>query len=171
MKGRALIGKFVGIYPSEKTLTWWINTTWKPQGHYDLQLGAKGLLIVIFFNEEDRTRIFESGPYFYNSAGLLLGPWKEIFNPDNEKSTISLVWIRMYSLPTEYYTEEILTEIGNLLGNFVKVSEQTRERRYTSYTRICIYLDISKDLSDGIDLTWEDEDWFQAIEYEQLPFR
>ena len=30
MKERALIGKFVGIWPTEKTLVWWINTTWKP---------------------------------------------------------------------------------------------------------------------------------------------
>ena len=74
MKERALIGKFVGIWPLEKTLTWWINTTWKPQGHYDLQLRAKGFFTVILFNEEDRTRIFESGPYFYNSAALFLRP-------------------------------------------------------------------------------------------------
>ena len=102
MKERALIGKFVGIWPSKKTLTWWINTTWKPQGHYDLQLGAKGFFTVIFFNEEDRNRILESGPYFYNSAGLFLRPWREIFNLDNENLTIAPVWIRMYSHLTEY---------------------------------------------------------------------
>ena len=76
----------------------------------------------------------------------------------------------MYSLLMEYWSEEILMEIGNILGKFVKVSEQTRQRRYTSYARICIYLDISKDLPNGIDLTWEDEDWFQAFDYEQIPF-
>ena len=27
MKERALIGKFMGIYPTNKTLIWWINTT------------------------------------------------------------------------------------------------------------------------------------------------
>ena len=62
-------------------------------------------------------------------------------------------------------------EIGNILGNFVKVSEQTRQRRYISYARICIYLDITKDLPGGIDLTSEDEDWFQEIHYEQIMFR
>jgi len=71
----------------------------------------------------------------------------------------------------EYWCEENLMEIGNILGNFVKVSEQTRQRRYISYARICIYLDITKDLPGGIDLTWEDEDWFQAIYYEQIPFK
>ena len=123
MKERALIGKFVGIWPSEKTLTWLINTTWKPQGHYELQIEAKEFFTLIFFNEEDRTRIFESGPYLYNLACLFLRPCKERFNPDNENLTIAPVWIRMYSLPTEYWSEDILTKIGNMLGNFVKVSE------------------------------------------------
>ena len=69
MKERALIGKFVGIWPTEKILVGWINFTWKPQGNYDIQLGDKG-----FFNEEDRTKIFKNGPYFFNSTSLFLRP-------------------------------------------------------------------------------------------------
>ena len=76
MKENALIGKFVGICPTENTLVWWINTTWKPQGNYDLQLGAKGFFTIIFFNEADITRIFDNGPYLFNYVGLLLRPWK-----------------------------------------------------------------------------------------------
>jgi len=41
--------------------------------------------------------------------------------------TIAPVWIRLYSLPAEYWKEEILTDIGNTLGGFVKVSEQTKQ--------------------------------------------
>ena len=66
----------------------------------------------------------------------------------------------MYSLPMKYWKEEILMDIGNTLGNFIKVSEQTRQIKYISYARICIYLNISRDLLDGIKLTWEDEEWF-----------
>ena len=43
-------------------------------------------------------KIFENGPYFYNSVGLFLTPWKERFDPDKENLMIVLVWIRMYSL-------------------------------------------------------------------------
>ena len=146
----------MGIWPIEKMLVGWINSTWKPQGHYDLHLGAKGFFTIIFFNEEDRTKIFENGPYFFNSAGLFLRPWKEQFDPNKENLTIALVWIRMHSLPSKYWKEEILTKIGNTLGTFIKVSEQMRQRKYISFTRICIYLDISRDLPDGIELTWED---------------
>jgi len=80
MKYHALIEKFIGMWPSEKALIGWINATWKPQGHYNLQLGAKGFFTIIFFNETDRVRIFDNGPYFFNSARLFLRPWKERFN-------------------------------------------------------------------------------------------
>jgi len=171
LKDHALIGKFIGLWPNEKALIWWINTTWKPQGHYDLQLGAKGFFTVIFFNIEDRVRIFDNGPYFFHSAGLYLRTWKERFNPDTENMTIAPVWLRLYSLPTEFWKEEILKDIGNTLGDFVKISEQTKQAKFVSYARLCVYLDISQDLPEAIELTHDDEDWVQAIDYEQLPFR
>ena len=49
-KEKALIRKFVGIWPKEKDLVKWINGVWKPKGHYDLQLGSKGFFTFIFFN-------------------------------------------------------------------------------------------------------------------------
>ena len=93
MKENALIGKFFGIWPAEKTLVWWINTTWNPQGHYDLQLGAQDFFMIMLFNEADRTNKFDNEPYLFNSSGLFLIPWKECFNPDKENLIIAPVWI------------------------------------------------------------------------------
>jgi len=90
-KEKSLIGKFVGIWPREKDLIRLIKSTWNPKGHYDLQLGAKGFFIIIFFNIEDRDRILEAGPYFFFSAGLYLRPWKERFNPETEDMKVALV--------------------------------------------------------------------------------
>jgi hypothetical protein len=44
MKDHALIGKFMGIWPSEKALQIWIKSHWKVKGQIDLQLGSKGFL-------------------------------------------------------------------------------------------------------------------------------
>jgi len=170
-KDHALIGKFLGIWPTERALIAWIHAVWKPKGHYDLQLGAKGFFTVIFFNLEDRTRIFEGGPYFFNSAGLFLRTWKERFNPDNEDLSVVPVWIRLYSLPAELWEPEIMEAIGNTLGTFVKVADQTIKARYTSFARICVYLNIANDLPEAIHLTWQDEVWTQTLDYENLPFR
>ena len=84
MKDLALIGKLVGIWPSRKALTRWINVTWKPKGHYNMQLRKKGFFIIIFFNLEDWNIVVDGGPYFFNLGGLVLGIWKESFNLDKE---------------------------------------------------------------------------------------
>jgi hypothetical protein len=75
MRDYALVGKFLGLWPSERDLIKWIQHWWKPKGHYDLQLGSKGFFTIILHNLEDRNRIFDGGPYFYNSAGLFLRFW------------------------------------------------------------------------------------------------
>ena len=72
MKDHTLIAKFIRFWPTEKDLIWWINHHWKPKGGYELRLGAKGFFTVVFYNVEDKNRIFEGGPYFYNSTGLYL---------------------------------------------------------------------------------------------------
>ena len=111
-------------------MVWWIMSTWKPKSHYDLHLGSKGFFTIIFFNHEDQDRVLE--------GGLYLRPWKERFNPKTEDMTVALVWIKLFSLPCEYWDLEISHDIGNTLGEFVKVTEQTKQQRYTSFARICV---------------------------------
>lgn len=52
----------------------------------------------------------------------------------------------------------------------VKIVDQMKQMRYVSYTRICVYLDISKELPESIKLSWHDEEWLQAIDYEHILF-
>eukprot|EP00253_Pinus_taeda_P022142 PITA_22142 len=146
MKDHALIGKFISFWPTKKELQGWISTKWKPKGHVTLQLGPKGFFTVIFLCIEDRNRIIDEGPYFFNSAGLYLRAWVERFNPDKEDLSWAIVWIRMYLLPAEYWDEDSLKDIGNGLGEFVKSTEETKLRRYTSYARICVFMRLDKPL-------------------------
>jgi hypothetical protein len=120
MKEHALIGKFLGLWPSERDLHKWIKHWWNPRGDYEVQLSSKGFFTIILYNLEDKDRIFENGPYFFNSAGIFLRFWTERFSPDKEDFTMAPVWIRLYSLPQELWLEEILTGIGNTIGLYVK---------------------------------------------------
>lgn len=126
MRDHTLIGKFIGFWPTEKALYGWIATKWKPKGDVTLQLGPKGFFTVIFFCLEDKYRILDEGPYFFNSTGLYLREWTARFNPDKEDLTWAPVWIRMYSLPDEYWDEDILKDIGNGLGEYIKAVEETK---------------------------------------------
>jgi hypothetical protein len=140
MQDHAFIGKFMGIWPMEKALNWWIKTTWKPKGQIDLKLGSKGFFTTIFSNLEDHDKVFKGGPYFFNSAGLHFRPWTERFSPEKEDFMVAPVWIRLYSLPHEFWDEEILEGIGNTIGSFVKSSEGHQNGTlYLVCMNLCIY--------------------------------
>lgn len=46
-----------------------------------------------------------------------------------------------------------------------------RQRCYTSYAQICVYMNISKPLPSSINIEFHDEEWTQTIDYEHIPFR
>jgi hypothetical protein len=68
--------------------------------------------------------------------------WIDCFSPEKKNFTMALVWIGIYSLPQEFWLEEILMVIGNRVGRYVKSSKSTKQRKYTSYSRIYVYMDI-----------------------------
>lgn len=53
MRDHALIGKFIGIWPTERALRTWISTKWRPKGDISLHLGAKGFFTAFFNCLED----------------------------------------------------------------------------------------------------------------------
>jgi hypothetical protein len=154
MREHTLIGKFLGLWPFERDLNKWIKHWWNPKGDYEVQISSKGFFTIILYNPEDRDRIFENGSYFYNSTGLFLHFWTKRFSPDKEDFMMALVWICLYSLPQKSWMEEILMGIGNTVGQYVKESEATKQRKYTSYARIYVYMNIYKALLGVVTLEY-----------------
>eukprot|EP00253_Pinus_taeda_P036597 PITA_36597 len=156
---------------ANKKPRYWIYQRWKPKGHIELKLGEKGFFTTIFANLEDKERVFEEGPYFMNNAGLFMKFWEERYNPDNEKMPEALIWVRLFGLPVEFWNPEILEGIGNTIGVFVKVADTTKRGKYTSYARLCVYMNIAEPLPEHIELEYHDSVWQQGLDYEHIPFR
>ena len=53
---------------------------------------------IIFTLLEDRDRVMEGGPYFFNYVDLFLRNWVKRFNSDLEKLAWSPVWVCLYLL-------------------------------------------------------------------------
>jgi len=98
-------------------------------------------------------------------------PWMMNFVPKRETFTSVRVWVRLYSLPLDYWQTESLIVIGNKLGHFVKASEATRRGKYTSFARICVEMDLFGALPDEIILEVFYEEWVQTVDYEHISFR
>jgi len=85
--------------------------------------------------------------------------------------TSVLVWVRLYSLPLDYWQTKSLAAISNKLGRFLKASETTRRGKYTSFARICVEMDLFGALLDEVIPEVFDEEWVQTVDYEHIPFR
>lgn len=59
LKDHALIGKFIGFWPTWKALHGWIAAKWKPKGHFTLHLGLKGFFTTVFNCIEDHTSLMQ----------------------------------------------------------------------------------------------------------------
>jgi len=81
------------------------------------------------------------------------------------------VWVRLYSLPLDYWQIESLATIGNKLGRYVKASEATRRGKYTSFARISVEMDLLGALPNEIIMEVFDKEWVQTVDYEHIPFR
>jgi len=89
MKTHALIFKFMGLWPTERTLRNWIKYQWKSSGEVELHLRSKGFFKIIFMNLEDRDKFFDGGPYLHASIGLYIHSWKEKLSPEKEPLKMS----------------------------------------------------------------------------------
>lgn len=148
MVAYVVISKFMGLWPTEKALQAWIKNHWKPKGEITLHLGSKGFFTVVFANMEDKDKVFEGGPYFYVVVGLYMWPWIMNFFLESETFTSVLVGIRLYSLPLYYWLPESSNAISNKLGNFLKISDATLHRKYTSLASICVEINLSRAILD-----------------------
>jgi hypothetical protein len=61
-------------------------------------------------------------------------------------------------MPQEFWLEEILMGIENILGIHVKSSKATKKSKYTYYARICVYMEICKSLLGSVTLEYQDEE-------------
>jgi len=63
---------------------------------------------MVFKNIEDNDRVSEGGPYFYAVVGLYMQPWMMNFVPQWQTFSLVSVWVRLYSLPLDYWQTKLL---------------------------------------------------------------
>ncbi|GLJ21821.1 hypothetical protein SUGI_0407700 [Cryptomeria japonica] len=70
---------------------------------------------------EDRNRILNQENWFANNHAIYLQPCSRNFDPIPLVVYFASVWIRLYNLPIEYWSEVILEKIDRTLGTLLEV--------------------------------------------------
>ncbi|PHU14617.1 hypothetical protein BC332_15822 [Capsicum chinense] len=75
--------------------------------------------------EESQKRILLEDPWFVASSYISTRVGEPNFVPSRSKVTSIVIWVRLPSLPTEFYDRSVLEKIGKRVGSLLKIDSCT----------------------------------------------
>ena len=162
---RGLVGQFMGLWPSTRTMDDWIQRNWRPQLKQSVTyyLVGRGFYIFEFISKDDRDLVFRNGPYFMGSQGLYLNRWTPDFDPNLDAPKEVPVWVRLPNLPAHCWNSESLEKIGNWLGRYI---DKADPKGQYSCARICVEVNLEAGLPEAIKISVGDWHHYQQLDYE-----
>ncbi|XP_042484213.1 uncharacterized protein LOC122064561 [Macadamia integrifolia] len=103
---------------------------------------GKGYVIFQFQCEQDKATIWQSSPLMMGEQAIRFQQWKSDFNIHEKQSWSKLVWVRFLDLPLEYWNENVLLSILNVVGHLVGLDRRTREGVMELFARVLVDVDI-----------------------------
>lgn len=70
--------------------------------------------------------------------------WTEEFDPDGQRSTNVLLWVRFPELKQQFSDYEVLMTLGKALGTPIGIEKRTLDREYCYLANILVDIDMSK---------------------------
>ncbi|KAF5191655.1 hypothetical protein FRX31_018758 [Thalictrum thalictroides] len=131
--------------------------------------GMKGFFMVRLSCEEDLVRIWGSS-WKFGGQMIRLTKWTPDFDPDLQKSTNALLWVKFPKLKQQYWDYELLMSMGKALGSPVGIDRHTLERDFGYYAMVLVDIDLSKTIPSSIHVEEEGgNDFIQEIEIQKMP--
>ncbi|GLJ18959.1 hypothetical protein SUGI_0339080 [Cryptomeria japonica] len=124
----------------------------------------KGFFVVLFEDGEDRNQILNQENWFANNHAIYLQPWSSNFDPIPLVVYFAPVWIRLYNLPIEYWSEDLLEKIGRTLGTLLEVDFDD-EDDLCKYARLRIA--VVKRIPEPVTFLISSDEWPQQVEIEK----
>lgn len=94
--------------------------------------------------------------------------WTPDYRPTRGESSLAIVWIVLPFLPSVFFHERILSSIASLVGRVNAIDEQTRTLAQIDIARICVEVDLLKDLPCRLWIGIGKSGFWQKILYENL---
>lgn len=94
--------------------------------------------LIRFEDVVDLVHVFNGGPWMVLGHYLIVQRWYPEFFPHEDELKRVTVWVRVPSLPIEYYNKHILWRIGDCLGRTINIDSNTLKKMgvRTQHTQI-----------------------------------
>nr|XP_009768740.1 PREDICTED: uncharacterized protein LOC104219715 [Nicotiana sylvestris] len=141
-----------GNTPSTRAIERFIANQWINVHKPKVLFHNDGYFIIMLNNSEEREDVMLKGPYTINSRPIIIRPWSENFDFNEEVLKITPLWAKLPKLPLNYWRKQALNKIGSGLGKPLYVDACTTVAERVSYARVLIEMDVTRPLSEKIKL-------------------
>ncbi|GLJ21599.1 hypothetical protein SUGI_0401220 [Cryptomeria japonica] len=158
----AVIARIIGLNWSREDIKNWVECNW---GRRTVtKFIPKGFFVVLFEEEKDRDQVLNQENWFVNDHAIYLQPWFPNFDPLPLVVYSAPIWIRLYNLPIEYWSENVLEKIGRNLGNLLEIDfDDEANLCKISHLRIAAVKRVPATLT----LITASREWKQQVEIEK----
>ncbi|KAL5726131.1 hypothetical protein ACHQM5_009200 [Ranunculus cassubicifolius] len=132
-------------------------------------MNGKGFFMLRLDCRDDLVRIWAKA---WNFGGQVVRftQWTPDFDPESQKVTNALVWVKFPGLKQQYWDYEILMRIGKGLGKPIGVDQKTISREFGFYALVLIDIDMSQPIPWTVNVKEEGgREFVQAVEIDKLP--
>ncbi|KAL3637383.1 hypothetical protein CASFOL_018551 [Castilleja foliolosa] len=162
----ALILKFTAGRPSLVDIKNHILCHWGLKEDPVVTLLDARHVLLIAENQDDMIRAQTHPSHRINASLFRIFRWSRSYDFVKDNTKVP-VWVSLTRLPISYMNPTFLSKIGNLIGKYLRADEETIKLKNGLRARICVEVDVSKDLPKGMYIGDSNEDKFwQPMDFE-----
>lgn len=122
---------------------------WSPSGDWKMIPLGNGFFMLKLNSQDECVKIWSQAWKFDNQVVRFI-KWSPEFDPDSQKSSKALLWVRFPKLRQQFWDYELLMTLGKALGNPIGVDQRTISREYGYFANVLIDIDLAKPVPDMI---------------------
>ncbi|KAF7124437.1 hypothetical protein RHSIM_Rhsim12G0195300 [Rhododendron simsii] len=133
--------KFPIVYENGQLIRSWAQWVWKI-GPEDVVTLDNGFFVFSFRDASAMDYILENGPYFCGGKRIVIKQWHPGMHLTKGAFSSVPVWVKLYNVPLESWTEVGLSYIGNPLY----LDEFTQDHSRLTFAHVCIEVEAAKEI-------------------------
>ncbi|XVF72304.1 hypothetical protein PTKIN_Ptkin12aG0110100 [Pterospermum kingtungense] len=147
----ALVAQFVGKIPNYSAFQKSINLLWGEEEEIDLRPAGRNLFVAKFLTSEARDRVLEKRPWHVQNQLLIVRKWEPNWEVLELNWSKVPIWVHLKGVPLELFTRRGIGYLASVLGVPLYMDRFTAERKRLEYARVCIELDVNKEIPGFIE--------------------